>query len=103
MFDDALIAEAGRLLSAAAPQARVFLFGSHARGTAGPESDLDFLIVEPRVEDPVEESVRLRRALSGLELFADVVVVSEHEVERWRNVHGTLIHSALSEGRLLAA
>jgi len=104
MFDEKLIAEAARRLSAAAPQAQVFLFGSHARGNAGPDSDLDFLVVEPAVDDPVEESVRLRGALRDLDLFADVVVVvSEYEVERWRDVHGTLIHSALSQGRLLAA
>ncbi|HTZ62686.1 MAG TPA: nucleotidyltransferase domain-containing protein [Solirubrobacteraceae bacterium] len=98
-----MIAEAAGRLAAAAPQAQVFLCGSHARGNAGPDSDLDFLVVEPTVDDPVEESVRLRRALRDLDLFADVVVVSEHEVQRWRDVHGTLIHSALSEGRLLAA
>ena len=103
MFDDALIAEAGQLLSQAAPEAQVFLFGSYARGTADEGSDLDFLVVEARVEDPIEESFRLRTAIRDLELFADVIVVSESEIERWRDVDGTLIHAALSEGRLLAA
>jgi|ERR1700733_291504 uncharacterized protein len=103
MFDERLIAEAARRLSAAAPQAQVILFGSHARGDAGPGSDLDFLVVEPAVSDPAKESVRLRRTLHGLGLFADVVVVSEREAEDWREVRGSLIHSALSEGRLLAA
>lgn len=103
MFDETVIAEAGRRLSAAAPRAQVILFGSHARGEAGPDSDLDFLIVEPTVDDPVEESVRLRRTLNGLALFADVVVVSTAEADRWRHVHGTMIHSAFTEGRQLAA
>ncbi len=103
MFDDTLIAEAARLLAEAAPEAQVFLFGSYARGTADEGSDLDFLVVEPRVEDPIEESFRLRAAIRDLELFADVVVVSESELERWRDVEGTLIHAALCEGRLLAA
>jgi predicted nucleotidyltransferase len=31
----------------------VILFGSHARGDAGPGSDLDFLVDEPSVDDPV--------------------------------------------------
>jgi predicted nucleotidyltransferase len=103
MFDEKLIAEAARRLSAAAPQARVILFGSHARGDAGPGSDLDFLVIQPAVDDPAEESVRLRRTLRGLGVFADVVVVSEREAEDWRDVRGSLIHSALSEGRPLAA
>jgi predicted nucleotidyltransferase len=103
MFDETVISEAARRLSQAAPQARVILFGSHARGNAGPGSDLDFLVVEPVVDDPSEESVRLRRTLRGLGLFADVVVVSEREAEEWRGVRGSLIHSALSEGRPIAA
>jgi uncharacterized protein len=103
MFDQKLITEAARRLSVAAPDARVILFGSHARGNAGPGSDLDFLVVEPAVHDPAEESVRLRRTLRGLGLFADIVVVSEQEVEQWREVRGSFIHTALSEGRPIAA
>jgi predicted nucleotidyltransferase len=103
MFDDTLIAEAGRRLAEAAPRARVILFGSHARGDAGPHSDLDFLVVEPSVDDATEESVRLRRTLRGLGLFADVIVVSERDAEKWGDVRGSLIHAALSEGRPLAA
>ena len=104
VFDETLIAEAGRRLLRAAPaRTRVILFGSHARGDAGPHSDLDFLVVEPSVEDATEESVRLRRTLRGLGLFADVIVVSEREAEKWGDAHGSVIHAALSEGRPLAA
>jgi predicted nucleotidyltransferase len=103
MFDESVIAEAARRLFTAAPGAEVILFGSHARGNAGPGSDLDFLIVEPSLDDAVQEAVRLRRTLRGLGVFADVLVISEDEARVWRNVRGSLIHAALSEGRPLAA
>ncbi|WP_221243218.1 nucleotidyltransferase domain-containing protein [Conexibacter arvalis] len=104
MVDEDTIAEAGRRLhEAAAPGSRVILFGSHARGEARTDSDLDFLVVEPEVEHAAAESVRLRRALRGLRLFADVVVVSERDVEEWREVRGSLVRSALTDGRMLAA
>jgi predicted nucleotidyltransferase len=103
VIDEATIAEAGRRLAEAAPGARVVLFGSHARGEAGPRSDLDFLVVEPEVADVAAESVRLRRALRGLRIAADVVVVSERDVEDWRDVRGSLVHAALADGRVLAA
>lgn len=103
MFDSRVIEEAGRRLYDAAPGSRVLLFGPHARGEAGPRSDLDFLVVEPHVDNHAAESVRLRRALRGLGLFADIVVISERDADDWGRVPGSLIHAALAEGRLLAA
>jgi uncharacterized protein len=104
MIDEATIQEAARrLCEAAPPQTKVILFGSHARGEAGPHSDLDFLVIEPKVADPADESVRLRRTLRGLLIAADVIVVSEERVQEWRGVRSSLIGAALAEGRELAA
>ena len=103
MFSEGVIAEAARRLASAAPDARVILFGSHARGDAGPGSDLDFLVVEPEVEDAVAESVRLRRTLRGLGVFADVIVISDRDAEEWRDVRGSLIYAAFADGRAIAA
>lgn len=103
VFDENVIAEAAKRLAAAAPGAEVILFGSHARGSAGPGSDLDFLIVEPSVDDAAQEAVRLRRTLRGLGVFADVLVVSKDEAQAWRDVRGSVIQAALAEGRPLAA
>jgi len=104
MFDDSVIREAGRrILRAAPPGTRVILFGSHARGQAGEHSDLDFLVIEPEVQDIVEETYRLRCSLRGLDVWTDIIVRSEESVREWRDVYGTIIHSALTEGRELAA
>jgi len=52
VLDDAVIAEAGRRLSEAAPpSSRVILFGSAARGELTPDSDLDVLVIVPEVEN----------------------------------------------------
>ena len=102
MIDFDLIDEAGRRLAAAAPGARVILFGSHARGEAGPDSDVDLLVVEPRVDDRFAEIVRLQRVLAPLRLPADVVVVSSRHVDEWGGVTNTMLHDALREGRVLA-
>jgi uncharacterized protein len=97
-----LIDEAARRIAAAAPGARVILFGSHARGDAGPDSDVDLLVIEPRVDDRFAEVVRLQRVLAPLRLPADVIVVSEEHVEEWGDVQSTMVHDALREGRVLA-
>lgn len=103
MIDEALIGEVGRRLSAAAPGARVILFGSYAKGSVGPHSDLDLLVVEPSVQSPDEESVRLRRELSDILVPMDIVVVSEDYAGQWRGVQGSLVNAALTDGRVLAA
>jgi hypothetical protein len=41
--------------------------------------------------------------LRGLRIAADVILVSARDVDEWRDVPGSLVHAALSEGRELAA
>jgi len=36
-------------------------------------------------------------------IAADIIVVSEDEAKAWPDVHGSVIHAALAEGRPLAA
>jgi predicted nucleotidyltransferase len=100
--DEALIEEAGRRLAAAAPEADVILFGSRARGEAGPESDLDLLVIEEDFDRRGEEYARLRKELRGLDVAIDLLVYRRREAEKWRGVPGTFLHRALGEGRVLA-
>lgn len=101
-IDESMIAEAGRRLAAAAPESRVILFGSHARGEADSRSDVDFLVVEPEVDDVAGESVRLLRELRDLRIPADVVVVGRKYAEEWSGVRGSVVHAAISHGRVMA-
>lgn len=103
MTDEQRIAEAGRRLYQAAPDARVILFGSHARGNARPGSDLDLLVIEPELPSRRKEFGRLRMALGDLGVPVDLIVVSTDHVRRWGEVRGGVIHEALRDGRVLAA
>jgi predicted nucleotidyltransferase len=42
---------------------KIILFGSHAKGTAGPESDADLLVVMDHDERPPVVAARMRAAL----------------------------------------
>ena len=88
------------LLLRAALGSKVILFGSYARGQVGPDSDLDFLVVEPEVKDRYGEMVRLREVLRPLHVPADVLVVSAKVFEEWRDTPNTVIYEAAKEGRL---
>ncbi len=103
MVTPEVIERAGSILAESAPgPAKVILFGSHARGDAHRDSDLDFLVIEPEVERPRAESARLRCALLDIEAPIDVIVVSRQHAEDWGRVEGTLVNAALSEGRVLS-
>ncbi len=102
MFDDAVIAEAARRLSEAAPQAQVILFGSAARGQLRKDSDLDFLVIEPEVDNCVAEAVRLRDAVGRVGGPVDVIVIDAQLAARRGKVRGTMVHHALREGQVLA-
>lgn len=90
-------------LREAAPDATVILFGSHARGEARTDSDIDLLVVEPVVESRHAEMVRLDDALRGLLVAVDIVVVSEAVYHDWADEPGTVIYEAAREGRVLHA
>jgi predicted nucleotidyltransferase len=101
MTGEDLIAEAGRRLAAAAPDARVILFGSRARGEGRSDSDLDLLVIEPELKSRRAEFVRLREALGNLGVSIDLVVVPASHVDEWGHFEGTMLNDALREGRVL--
>ena len=82
---------------------RIILFGSHARGTAGPDSDVDLLIVMPVNGSKAEKEVEMRVALHDIRVAKDVIVVRPDEVERRRDIPGTIVRPALLEGKVLYA
>jgi predicted nucleotidyltransferase len=92
------IEQAVDLVLAAAPGSRVIVFGSHARGDARPDSDLDLLVIEPTVRARREEMARLTDVLSPLRIPVDVVVVSRRTFEEWSDTPGTLLYEAAREG-----
>lgn len=101
MTDEALIAEAGRRLAAAAPDATVILFGSRARGEGRSNSDLDLLVIEPDLKSRRAEFVRLREALGDLGVPIDLVVLSADYANERGRIRGTMVNEAMQRGRVL--
>jgi predicted nucleotidyltransferase len=101
--DESTVLKAVDMLRAAAPGATIILFGSHARGEAGPDSDVDFLVVEPEVTARREEMVRLLDVLRPLRIPVDVVVASVEVFEKWSDTPGTVYYEAKQEGKVLHA
>ena len=89
------ILQAAQILQRASPAgSRVVLFGSHATGTAGERSDVDFMVVEPEVKGWLRETDRLYRAVRPLRLPIDLIVTTEALFNRHKDVQGTVYHEA---------
>jgi predicted nucleotidyltransferase len=80
---------------------RVILFGSHARGTADAHSDVDLLVVCPVSGSRRALMVAMDRALGGLGIARDVIVLTPEEFESDRHIPGTVARPAWKEGRIL--
>jgi len=90
----------GKILSVAKPE-RVILFGSAATGFMTPDSDLDLLVVEKNVQNPREEMVKIREALSGVGMPVDIIVMASERFEETRNVIGGIAYPANKYGKVI--
>lgn len=101
---DPQLAEIVRRLVAAYQPERIYLFGSKARGDAGPDSDYDLLVVAAD-DAPAErrDSKLAHKALWGVRTAADVIVWEESRFERRSRVVCSLPATVLREGRVLYA
>ena len=102
---DALLQQMVKIIVNEVDPEQVILFGSHARGDASANSDVDLVIVE---SDPFDENrdrraeiVRLSRALADFAISKDILVYSRDEVGYWRNSINNVLARALREGKVL--
>jgi uncharacterized protein len=81
----------------------IILFGSHARGTAGPDSDVDLLVVMDPRGSRRQKAVEIGAALHEIPLPKDIIVTTPEEFAWRKHVIGTIERPAASEGRVLYA
>src|SRR5438067_7267881 len=99
---DPVLAEIVRRLVETYQPERVYLFGSHARDEAGPDSDYDLMVVVPDTMPPaLRKSGRAYEALWGLRAATDVLVWTREAFERQLHLQASLPSTVMREGRLL--
>lgn len=80
---------------------KILLFGSQARGTADDRSDIDILVICSFVGKRRHLMLEMDRALRGLNLARDIVILTPEEFERDRHIPGTIARPAWREGKVL--
>lgn len=101
MVAQQVLDEATRRLVERFRPTRIILFGSQARGTADHHSDVDLLVICPVSGKKRELMVAMDRALGGLGMARDVIVLTPEEFERDRQIPGTVARPAWLEGKVL--
>jgi predicted nucleotidyltransferase len=80
---------------------QVILFGSYARGNAGPDSDVDLLVVMPVSGSKRRTAVEIDLMLAGSGLSKDIIVMTPEEVARTKDIVGALVYPAVREGKVM--
>jgi|SRR4030042_5142593 predicted nucleotidyltransferase len=101
-LDDLTARIVRRIVDSVHPQ-KIILFGSAARGNITSSSDLDFLIVIPSGGHRRKTAQAIYRNLIGIGFAADIVVVTQDDVEQYKDHPGMVIGPALKEGKVLYA
>ncbi|MBM3746077.1 MAG: nucleotidyltransferase domain-containing protein [Acidobacteria bacterium] len=100
--DDPVLAEVVRRLVEVYHPLRIYLFGSAARGDAGPDSDYDIMVVVP--DDAPRELWDTKlgyEALGGLSIAKDILVLPRRNFEEQLHLRASLPSTILDEGKLL--
>lgn len=91
-----------RILAVVQPR-KVVLFGSASRGEMSANSDVDLLVIVPTGMHRRRTAQLIYRNMIGAGFAADIVVVTEDDVERYKDRTGMIIMPALADGRVLYA
>lgn len=97
-----IVAEMVRRLVEVYRPERVYLFGSVARGDAGPDSDYDLMVVVP--DDSPPELLRSRpgyRAIRDLGVPRDIFVARSRDFRRQLHLRASFPSTVVREGKLL--
>jgi predicted nucleotidyltransferase len=79
---------------------KVILFGSHARGTAGEDSDVDLLVVMPVRGRTVEKSVEIHLKVHP-HFATDILVRTPGSIRKRLRMGDWFLEDVLREGRVL--
>ena len=91
-----------RIVRLFAPE-KIVLFGSHANGTAGADSDVDLLVVMPVKDSKRKKAVEIGVALHDFSVSKDIVLSTPEDFAWRKDVVGTIEYPAAHEGKVLYA
>ena len=98
--DPAIVADiVDRIVRVAAPD-KIILFGSAARGTMGPDSDYDFLVIKGGKYKQSKVIQEIYRSMNG-KAAVDIILATPEVIERYKDSFCLVYYPALREGKVV--
>lgn len=79
---------------------KIILFGSHAYGRPGPDSDVDLLVVMPFKGRPVRQAIKIRNRLDTT-MALDLIVRTPKQVSERLAMGDFFIREITEQGRVI--
>ncbi|MGW0141740.1 nucleotidyltransferase domain-containing protein [Streptomyces calvus] len=89
-----------RIVRAARPE-RIIMFGSYAKGRATVHSDLDLLVVMPRVASATVRASEVQPYIGARAIPVDLHFATAEELDEYGREEYHFLHSVLRSGRVL--
>ena len=102
-LDETKIKKIAEIIVKSTHPKKIYLFGSHAKGTARPESDLDLLIIADMPGPKNKRNLAVRRLFPNRDFSLDVFVYHEDEFNEEVDIANTLATAVVREGKLIYA
>ena len=103
MNQNTVLGEIVRRIVVFAHPEQIILFGSTARGDATGNSDIDLLVIKADVPHRRKLAQKIHRQLFGIGVPVDILVFTPADLHRLRSAVGSIVPTALAEGRVIYA
>lgn len=82
---------------------KIILFGSYAAGCQDEKSDLDLLIIKDTDKLNFERDIEVLKLFRGLKIPLDILVYTNDEFNKWKNLKTSFESNVLKTGKILYA
>jgi len=98
MSSDPVVERVVKVIAEAVHPQKIILFGSRAKGTARPDSDLDLVVIYAGEKSKRQVKLDIHRWMEPLSVPIDLFVLSPEEMLRQRHVANTLAREVAERG-----
>lgn len=82
---------------------KIILFGSYANGKPTEDSDIDLLIIKDTEKYGYERDMEVMKLIRGCMLPVDLLVYTNQEIDKWKNVQTSFVNNVLKTGKMIYA